>query len=78
VNEGWALFSVPRDTPVEIVATLSAALETAMQEQRLQEYRASNGQMSLAHYRPEEIAQFVSDKNAKYLGVVEAARIQID
>lgn len=78
VNAGWTLFSVPRDTPAEIVETLSTAMQSVMQAERLQEYMESNGQMSLAHFGPVEIAEFVADENAKYRAVVEAAQIQIE
>ncbi len=78
VNVGWTLFSVPRDTPAEIVERLSAAMESVLQSERLVTYMESNGQMSLGGYGPAEIAQFVADENEKYITIIDAAQIQID
>lgn len=78
VMTSWASIAMPAGTPEPIVAKMSAALQAALEDPSLVEYRKKNGQISLSHLDPQKLGEFYRSEREKYKYIVEKAAIKLE
>lgn len=69
---GWRGLVLPKNTPSEIVETVSAACREIVQSPDYKNFMEKNG-FAIGIRGPEEFAEFLKEQDARWKGVIEAA-----
>ena len=77
VATSWFGLSTPRGTPADVVATLGAALNTAMQDKALLARMAADGAVGRA-MKPAEFSDFIRKDHQRWGEIVRAANVEVD
>ncbi|QJW85507.1 tripartite tricarboxylate transporter substrate binding protein [Ramlibacter terrae] len=73
----WFGLSAPRGTPADVVATLGAALNTAMQDKALLARMAAEGAVGRT-LKPAEFSEFIRKDHERWGVIVRAANVEVD